>query len=96
MHMKNTLVIALLFAIAVCLVKLAFAPSQSAIPSIVPSAYAEGAIIEWKNPKRLVTASSDGACTYVWDYEGKTQVRKYYIEGNELKLQMFTLNEEKK
>ncbi|OGJ89893.1 MAG: hypothetical protein A2487_09160 [Candidatus Raymondbacteria bacterium RifOxyC12_full_50_8] len=95
MNLKNTFLVALLAIIALCLVKLAFGPASASLPSLVPSAHAEGGILEWKNPKRLVTSNENGSITYVWDYEGKTQVRKYYIEGNELKLQIYTLIEEK-
>jgi hypothetical protein len=90
--MKTDLLVKSLLAIVViCLVKLAFFPSVKS-DGILPSAHAEsGGVIEWNNALKIVTAGNDGKTTYVWDYEGKTQVRKYSIEGDSLRLTIFTL-----
>jgi len=63
--------------------------------SLIPSAHADGGgIIEWNNSLRIVTTGDDGATTYVWDYEAKTQVRKYYIKRGELKMDVYTIEKE--
>ena len=80
----------LLIVAAVCLVKIAFFPGVKN-EGIIPSAHADGALIEWKDANRIVSTSSDGAATYVWDYEGKTRVRKYSIDGDSLKLKTYFL-----
>lgn len=87
--MKNILMAALFFGVAVCLVKLAFFTNLSGV-DIVPPAQAQG-IVEWNNTLRIVTVGDNGATTYVWDYAGKTSVRRYTIEGNELKMKMYEL-----
>ena len=87
--MKNILIAALFTSVVACLVKLAFFPALPGV-DLVPSAQAQG-IVEWNNTLRIVTVGDNGATTYVWDYAGKTSVRKYTIEGNELKMKMYEL-----
>ena len=87
--MKNILVVALFTGIAACLVKLAFFPALPGV-DLVPPAQAQG-IVEWNNTLRIVTVGDNGATTYVWDYAGKTSVRKYYLESGELKMKMYEL-----
>ncbi len=77
-------------AIAVSLLKLAFFPSPRPERGLVPPAHA-GAMIEWDDSRRIVTANEDGSVTYVWDYDKKTQVRRYRIEGDKLVLETFRL-----
>jgi hypothetical protein len=79
-------------AIAVSLLRLAFFPSARPM-GIVPAAYAQGSVIEWKNSPRIVTAGNDGASTYVWDYDEKTKVRKYSVRNGKLTLETFKLEE---
>jgi len=79
-------------AIAVSLVKLAFFPTARSM-DIVPAAYAQGSVIEWKDSPRIVTAGNDGASTYVWDYDEKTKVRKYTARNGKLILETFKLEE---
>lgn len=79
-----------LVVIAVCLVRIAFFPGHQS-EGIVPSAHADGALIEWKDANRIVSTGNDGATTYVWDYENKTRVRKYSIVGDSLKLRTYYL-----
>lgn len=88
---SNLLHIAFVF-IAVALVKIAFFPSPDSHKGIIPSAHAAGAIIEWKDSKKIVSTGSDGATTYVWDYEHRTKVRRYRIVGDKLELQTFELD----
>lgn len=77
--------------IAISLFKLAFFRNAGDGIQLIPQAHAEGGILEWKGSDRLVTVSADGATTYVWDYDAKTKVRKYSLEGDALKLQIFEL-----
>jgi hypothetical protein len=77
--------------IALCLCKLAFFSPKDSTAGLIPQAYA-GGIVEWKEALRIVTSSEDGATTYVWDYEGKTKVRKYSIKGNKLVLEVFDID----
>ncbi|OGS35592.1 MAG: hypothetical protein A2293_01720 [Elusimicrobia bacterium RIFOXYB2_FULL_49_7] len=91
MTRRNPLLIALLIFITLCLVKLAFFSPSNVSLDMVPAAHADGGILEWNNSLRIVTSSADGATTYVWDYQGKTMVRKYSLEGNKLKLQVFEI-----
>jgi hypothetical protein len=93
---KKAVLVASLVVIAVCLVKLAFFPSSASQHGIIPSAYADGGVIEWKDAMRIVTAGNDGSTTYVWDYEGKTKVRKYSIVNGKLVLETFFMESEKK
>jgi len=94
MRLSVNLYNAALAVAAVCLVKLAFFPAPGGGSGVIPRAEANVGIIEWKDAKRIVTAGQDGAVTYVWDYEGKTRVRKYYIEKNTLKMQSFVMDKE--
>jgi len=90
MNISKTPVYVLLFIIAVCLLKIAFFPNNHA--SIVPSVSAESGPTEIsKNTEKMITSGENGSVTYVWDYTGKTQVRKYYIQGEKLKLQVFVM-----
>lgn len=80
--------------VLVCLVKIAFFNSRSETLSLVPAAHADGGILEWNNSLRIVTSGNNGATTYVWDYQGKTTVRKYAIEKGKLTLAIYTLEGE--
>ncbi len=90
MNISKTPAFALLFIIAVCLLKITFFPNNNA--SIVPAVSAESGPTEIsKNTEKMITSGENGSVTYVWDYTGKTQVRKYYIEGGKLKLKVFDM-----
>jgi hypothetical protein len=89
----NRFLTIVLAVIAICLTKLAFFPATHLGDAVIPPAYAQGGVIEWQGGKRIVTSSGDGATTYVWDYDGKTQVRKYSIKDNALVLETFKLGE---
>lgn len=91
---NNKAFIAVCAVIAIALTKIAFWGSSSQTVSLVPSAYAEGGIIEWNDAKRIVTASADGATTYVWDYEHRTKVRKYQIIDDKLELSVYEIAKE--
>ena len=85
-----TLVLAL---IAVCLVKIAFfSPAQEA--SLIPQAHATGAILEWQGSNRIITSGEEGAVTYVWDYDNRTEVRKYSIKDGQLVLDVYKLKKD--
>ncbi len=93
--MKKIGVLEIAFAvIAICLVKLAFFHNPKEPMSIVPQACAQGSIIEWKGGDRIISASQDGATTYVWDYDNRTEVRKYYIKNGELNLDIIKLKKD--
>jgi hypothetical protein len=91
MSLKYPVLVFLLAVIAVCLVKVSFFPSAAGPRSLIPSAYADGGVIEWKDAMRIVTAGDNGSTTYVWDYEGKTKVRKYSIQKGKLVLEIYNL-----
>lgn len=80
----------ILFVILVCLLKLAFFPDQDG--GLIPNAHAQGGMVKLENPLRIVTASEDGATAYVWDFQGKTSVRKYYIKKGKLNLKVYNLD----
>ncbi|MFH0919697.1 MAG: hypothetical protein V1913_04995 [Fibrobacterota bacterium] len=80
--------------VLVCLIKIAFFSNRTGNVDLVPSAHADGGIIEWNNSLRIVTSGNDGAATYVWDYQGKTTVRKYLLEKGKLTLSVYTLDGE--
>jgi hypothetical protein len=89
--MKIDLLVRIVLVVAaICLVKLAFFPDDRS-DGLIRSAHAEGSLIEWKNSTRIVSLGNDGATTYVWDYEGKTKVRKYAIVGDSLTLKTYYL-----
>lgn len=96
MSIKNPILTAALAIIALSLFKLAFFPSPSNRQGIIPEVNAQGSVIEWKDAMRIVSSGNDGATTYVWDYEGKTKVRKYSIVKGQLTLETFSLESEKK
>ena len=93
--MHRSIFVAVFTIIALCLVKLAFFSTSNAPRDLIPGAYADGSIIEWKGSSRIVTTSGDGTTTYVWDYDSKTAVRKYWIEGDSLHMKNFSLSEKK-
>lgn len=76
-----------------CLVKLAFFNDPTAPINFIPQAHAQGAIVEWNDARRIVTSGSDGATTYVWDYAGKTKVRRYTLKNDKLTMRQFELEE---
>ena len=80
--------------IALALIKIAFFPTRSDNPGFIPSAHATGSILEWKGSSRIVTTGSDGATTYVWDYDAKTEVRKYFIKGEKLYVKTYRIDKE--
>lgn len=86
---------ALLFVLALCMLKLAFFPEKgerASTISLIPQAFAEGGLTPLPlDGNRMVTSGSNGATTYVWDFANKTSVRKYYIEDGQLKMQAFNL-----
>lgn len=91
MNRSRTVLMGLLALIAFCLVKLAFFPQVSDL-SLVSAAHAQAGVVELnKETERMVTTGDNGAVTYVWDYTAKTQVRKYYIENDKLKLKIYEL-----
>jgi hypothetical protein len=90
MPSSRAITVSLLAVIAVCLLKLAFLGSPGSSAGIIPQAYA-GGVIEWKDALRIVTASDDGATTYVWDYDAKTKVRKYTAARGKLTMEIFEL-----
>jgi len=92
MELKGWFTKVVVGAVAVALLKIAFFPS-AAVPPIVPNAFAQGAAIEWKDARRIVTVGNDGATTYVWDYDDKTKVRKYTVKGAKLTLESYRLDE---
>lgn len=77
---------------AMALVKLAFFPEVRGNQGFITTAHADGSILEWQGSKRIVTAGEEGATTYVWDYDAKTVVRKYFIEDGTLKMQSFKID----
>lgn len=83
-----------LAVVLVCLLKLAFFSGRPGSVNLVPSAHADNGIVEWNNSLRIVTAGDNGATTYVWDYQGKTSVRKYAIEKGRLTLSVYSLEGE--
>ncbi len=87
-----TLQDALIVCIAIALLKLAFFSSGEDTIGIVPSVHATGSIPEWKGSSRIVTTSDDGETTYVWDYDAKTEVRKYFIKDGKLHLTTFKID----
>jgi hypothetical protein len=93
MERRNLLLSALLFVIAACLVKLAFVGPEPRM-EIIPQAQAQTGIVEWNNSLKMVTTGDNGATTYVWDYQGKTALRKYYVDNGKLKMKSFELVEE--
>ncbi len=78
--------------IATALVKLAFFPASRPGTGLVTPAHA-GSLIEWDDSRRIVTTNEDGSVTYVWDYDTRTRVRRYRIEGDRLVLETFELGE---
>ncbi len=94
MQRRITLMEAACLIITVCLIKSTFFSGESGDRSIVPSAHATGSILEWQGSNRIVTAGNDGSTTYVWDYDAKTEVRKYFIEKGKLKMQRYKIDKE--
>ena len=92
MHFRDPVSKIIFGVTAVCLVKLAFFSTHQSRPALIPPAFAEGSIVEWNDAQRIVTTSDDGATTYVWDYTDRTKVRRYSIEKDALKMQLFELD----
>ncbi|MFP4521696.1 MAG: hypothetical protein ACLFQK_06075 [Fibrobacterota bacterium] len=89
--MKNILLIAAILTTAVFILR----PSRSAgfrPAGIIPGAHASG-IVEWNSADQMVSTSKDGSAAFVWDFSRKTQVRKYYIEGEKLKMKTYNLED---
>ena len=80
--------------VLVCLMKLAFFSDRTKSVNLVPSAHADNGIVEWNNTLRIVTTGDNGATTYVWDYQGKTTVRKYTVEKGRLTLAVYSMEGE--
>ena len=91
MDMKKTVSGFFVAVLTLSLIKLAFFPSIGNV-DIIPSAHAEGAVIEWKE-SRIISTGSNGEVVYIWDFKNKTQVRKYSIRDNKLRLQIYDMNE---
>ncbi len=88
---RFTILEAVCVVIAVLLVKLAFFGDGRGNQGLIPTAHADGSILEWHGSKRIVTSGEDGAATYVWDYDAKTVVRKYFIKDGTLRMQSFKI-----
>jgi len=86
----KTLPLAVLMVIALCLIKLSFFSSEKN-PGLVSQAHAEGAIVEWNKSTRMVSSGDNGSTAFVWDFTGKTALRKYYIENDKLKMKVYEL-----
>jgi hypothetical protein len=83
---------AALAAAVVCLVKIAFFSPAADSFSLVGKAQASS-LLELNGPARIVSTSEDGATAYVWDFENKTQVRKYVIKGDHLVLTEYKIED---
>lgn len=84
----------LFILIALALIKIAFSPKGIDNRGFVPSAHATGSILEWEGSSRIVTTGNDGATTYVWDYDAKTEVRKYFIKDGKLNVKTYRIGKE--